>query len=230
MRQIFIFVLLFGLAVPSLAQEGNTGVGGESLEQLEDFFGIDSPDTGPLDQTENRKPHEACAACFTIPGMGDGYTIFERVPVGEDAEHIIIRDIPNPAPLVAGETRPAVDDTGEPLWYVGRQAYSGPQDTELVPGLGLSHIALKRIRARNEPAVLAIRGVYGFGMVATGFGVWILPGYDRTVLPKTVEGIPVTVFVEDLFQLNGPRGFRLRSVPTEMGLFAVKRIDSHFLQ
>ena len=228
MRQVFIFILLFGLAASSLAQEGNTGVGGESLEQLGDFFGIDSPYTGLLDRIDNREPHEACVGCFTIPGMGDGYTIFERVPVGEDCEHIVVRDIPNPAPIAAGEMRPTVDEAGEPLWYVGTRAYSGPQDTELVPGLGLSHIALKRIRARNEPTVMAIRGVYGFGVVATGFGVWILPGYDKTAIPKTVEGIPVAVFVEDLIQLNGPQGVRLRSVPT--GIFVAERVDSHFLR
>lgn len=174
---------------------------------------IDSPYPGPLGQVDNREPHDACADCFTVPGMGEGYQIFESVPVGVNSEKIIMREIANPAPLEEGEVRPT-HDGDDPLWYIGRQAYSGPQDTEAVSVVyDKPIIALKRIRARNEERILSIAGVHGFGLVETGLGVWVLPGSDTTAIPKTLEGVPVTVFVQSRPILQQHANTWFRPVP-----------------
>lgn len=174
-----------------------------------------SPYEGPLGQVDNRQANDACENCFTIPGMEDGYQIFESIPVGEDAEHILLRRVANPAPLEAGEVRPTVDEAGEPLWYIGTQAYSGPQDTEIIPGIGRSMIAVKRIRHRHEAALLAFSGVHGVGITATGIGVHVLPGHDTSLIPPDVEGIPVEILItpRPVFQHHHTTRFR----PVQIG-------------
>ena len=219
----FALSLCLGFAIPVLAQEGGTGVGDDSVHGPpgdNPFASTDSPYAGPLGQVDNRNPHDACDTCFTIPGIGKGYTIFESVPLSDDSEHLILRQIPNPAPLADDEERPTVDEGGESLWYIGTQAYSGPQDTDIAPGTTKRMIDLKRIRARNETAIQALPGVHGLGIVQGGFGVWMLPGYGHIVVPKTIEGVPVQVFVEDPPALQGHQDTWFRPIPIGAGFNA----------
>lgn len=185
-------------------------------DDLEDWWPAmvpESPYEGPLGQVDNREPHDACENCFTIPGIFD-YEIFESVPIDdEESEHLIVREIANPAPLEEGEIRPT-HDGDEPLWYIGRQAYSGPQDTGPVSAVyDRPIIELKRIRARNTERILSLSGVHGFGLISTGFGVWVLPGSDTTAIPTTIEGVPVQIFVQKRPTFQGHPSTRFRPVP-----------------
>ena len=187
-------------------------------DDLEDWWPAmvpDSPYEGPLGQVDNREPHDACENCFTIPDIFD-YEIFESVPIQDgDSEFLIPREIPNPAPLAEGELpRPTVDDAGEPVWYIGSQGYSGPKDTDPISSqYGRSKIELLRIKARHEEHIMTIAGVHGFGIIATGFGVWLLPDYATVMVPETIEGVPVKVFVSSMPERRGHTNIRFRPVP-----------------
>ena len=225
-RMTFVLLCLglgLGVLPPTFAQEGTTGEGDLPAGGLPPGGLLDSPYPGPLGQVENRDPHEACANCFTIPGMGEGYQIWESVPVAGNSEHLILRLIPNPAPLAAGETRARVDAAGEPLWYIGHQAFSGPQDTAPVSSLlDMPLIDLNRLHARHQDAIMSLPGVHGIGIVAEGIGVWILPDFDATGIPDTLEGVPVIVFVEEMAKMRGHQGTRFRPVPVGAAVSAAE--------
>ena len=120
-----------------------------------------------------RLPHEACACCFTIPSLGDGDTIYESIRTGEDAEHVVERDIPT--------------------------------DTKRVMAAGFSQIEIARVRFRNESAVWGIPGVHGIGIGGPGIIVSILPGYDASLIPTHLEGVPVGVEIRGLLQIRPHR-------------------------
>ena len=179
---------------------------------------------GPLGRVDERLPHPACDACFTVPGLNeDRYTIFESV-TGDDRENLILREIPNPAPLSEGEVRETVDEeTGEPLWYIGRQVYSGPCDTDVVSDeLQIPLIELKRTKAQQANTIMSIPGVHRFGIGERGFVVTIAPGYDATRIPQTIDGVPVEVQVRDLAAAYNHANERLRPVPTGAGITSVR--------
>lgn len=182
-----------------------------------------SPYEGPLGQVDNREPHDACENCFVIPDIFD-YDIFESVPIDDgDSEYVITRMIPNPAPLEEGEVRPMVDADGEPLWYIGTQSYSGPKDTDRVSDqVEWSMIDLLRIKARHENRIMTTAGVHGFGIVATGFGIWVLPEYAEIMVPDQIEGVPVTVFVEPMLERQGHQHTTFRPVPVGAAIEAAQ--------
>ena len=227
MYTIIIALLACFLSFPTLAwsQTGDTGVGdsppGAGLGDEEEQP-INSPYPGALGQVDNREPHAACRRCFTIPGDGDGYTIWESVRVGKDSEFLIRRMLENPAPLEDGEERPTVDDAGEPLWYIGKQAFSGPQDTELLGDTDFTLIEVKRVRHRHEPLLMAIPGVHGVGIVDTGISVYILPDHDTSDIPATLDGIPVEIFIEGVPDLLSHDDVRFRPVPVGAGIFSAE--------
>ncbi len=179
---------------------------------------------GPLGRVDERLPHPACDACFTVPGLNeDRYTLFESVTV-DDRENLILREIPNPAPLSEGEVRETVDEeTGEPLWYIGRQAYSGPYDTDVVSDeLQIPLIELKRTKAQQANTIMSIPGVHRSGIGERGFVVTIAPGYDAARIPQTIDGVPVEVQVRDLAVAYNHANERLRPVPTGAGITSVR--------
>ncbi|NOT57047.1 MAG: hypothetical protein HOP18_20800 [Deltaproteobacteria bacterium] len=146
-----------------------------------------------LDAWHNRHmPHPACPNCYKVDSGLPG--IFEKVP---GTDHIISRDIPDPAPLGKGEIRPdRHPETGEPLWYKGRQAFVGPTDEEPVSAsLPRPLIEVKRIRYRYEDQLIKIDGVHGVGIGKNGLIVQIIPQKNahRRLIPTQIEGIPVHV-------------------------------------
>jgi hypothetical protein len=104
-----------------------------------------------------------------------------------------LREIPDPAPLQLGETRPEFDEEGEPIWYIGDQGIVGPTDEELVSAeLSIPKIELRRIQARHMTEVFSIRGVNGFGIGAKGFVVRLDPQHlkNESRIPIDLEGVP----------------------------------------
>lgn len=176
------------------------------------------PYSGLRGQQESRVPHELCSTCFTVPNLGEGYRIFESIPLGNGAEHLLFRRVANPAPLEPGEVRSTADPDGEPLWYIGTQAYSGPQDTEVMPGIGRTIIEVKRIRFRHEPMLLQFPGIHGVSITATGIGVHFLPGSDTSLVPPDIEGIPVEIFFTERPVLQHHHTTRFRPVQTGSGI------------
>ena len=124
---ILAYVLCLSLIFQTPAFIQDAGASDDTEEEV-----FVSPYSGLRGQFESRVAHDLCPDCFTVPNLGEGYRIFESIPIGEDSEHIITRYVANPAPLEPGEVRPTVDDDGEPLWYIGTQGYSGPQDTVIM--------------------------------------------------------------------------------------------------
>lgn len=85
--------------------------------------------------------------------------------------------------------------TGEDAKYVIRRNI--PTDTKRVMAAGFSQIEIARVRFRNESAIMRIPGVHGIGIGGAGITVAILPGYDASLVPTHLEGVPVSVDVED---------------------------------
>lgn len=98
--------------------------------------------------------------------------------------------------------------TGEDAEYVVRRNI--PTDTKRVMAAGFSQIEIARVRFRNESAVMRIPGVHGIGIGGAGIAVAILPGYDASLVPTHLEGVPVSVSVE-----NYPRLLPYRPSPEE---------------
>ncbi len=201
--------------VGTVDDSGGTPTGGVPGEG--DFIPSHS---GPIGRVDERLDNDACEDCFTVPGMsGEGrYQIFESVALG-NTERVIQRRIPNPAPLAEGETRPTTDGD-EDLWYIGTQAYSGPQDTDRMSNLlpDRTLIEFKRIHARKANTIMDIAGVHAFGINAAGFEVHIAEGYDQTQIPETIEGIPVVVNVEEMAQMTNHSSEKFRPVPSGAGI------------
>ena len=193
----------------------------DTTEEEEDIGVLITPYLGLRGDRANRVPHKLCDRCFTVPKMGEGYRIFESVPIGKDAEHLITRQIANPAPLAPGEVRPTTDSDGEKLWYIGTQGYSGPQDTEIMPGIGKSYIEVKRVRFRHQHRLLAFEGAYGVGISATGIAVTFRPGSDTSRVPSKIEGIPVEVIFQNYPKFQGHYNTKFRPVPVAAGIVAV---------
>ena len=234
MHTIIIALLTCCFSFPTLAwsQTGNTGAGegppgagpGDDL-----LPPIDSPYTGPLGRVDDREPHEACDTCFTVPGMGEGYTIWESVRVGEDSEFLILRYLANPAPLEDGAERPMFDEAGEPLWYVGTQAHSGPQDTALLGDTGFTLIEVKRVRHRHEPALMAIPGVRGVGISINGISVAVAPGTDTADIPPDIEGIPTDIRIEaEEATLQWHASSEFRPIPTGARITAAEPVTGAY--
>ena len=93
--------------------------------------------------------------------------------------------------------------TGEDAEYVIRRNI--PTDTKRVMAAGFSQIEIARVRFRNESAVWGIPGVHGIGIGGPGIVVSILPGYDASLIPTHLEGVPVGVEVRDLLQIRPHR-------------------------
>jgi hypothetical protein len=155
--------------------------------------------------------HPACLNCYKVDNGLPG--IFERVP---GTDHIISRDIPDPAPLGKREIRPdRHPETGEPLWYIGRQAYVGPTDEALVSAsLPRPLIEVKRIMSRHQDRLFKIEGVHGVGIGEKGLVVYILPkkSANRRLLPTMAEGVPVHV-VESRIARGQSHTLKYRPVP-----------------
>ena len=135
-----------------------------------------SSDVGPIGRVDERMAHSECDTCFTVPGIDD-YQIFESVTVDEE-EVIIPRLVPNPAPIQADEgVRKRIDEeTGEDIWYIGKQAYVGPTDEDYWSDEApLTTIELKRIKTKYEKTIMSIPGVHGFGIGPAGFLVSLEP-------------------------------------------------------
>lgn len=147
--------------------------------------------------TAKRVPHPACPYCFKLV-CDNCYGIWEEVP---GTGVIINREIPDPAPPRPGEVRSQLDKSGQPIWYIGHQAYVGPTDEEpFSPDLPIAKIELLRIKARHEREVMSISGVHGFGIGAKGFVVFLLPDKQENAsqIPKALEGIPITVEIHEM--------------------------------
>ena len=179
---------------------------------------------GPLGRVAERVDHETCDRCFTAPGMGESsaYQVWESVNV-DGMEHLIAREVPNPAPLEEGEVREILDpETGEPVWYIGYQAHVGPTDDKrFSPKHPYSKITMIRIKSRHEGKIFAIPGVHGFGIGEDGFDVIMYKppeGEQRASVPTTLEGVPVRVVYEDRMQLTGHQENKFRPVPAGAGI------------
>lgn len=164
-----------------------------------DWHDLKDPQWGLLGKASARKPHPACALCFTVPAL-DAYQIYEYIETDLEEAIIIPRRIPNPAPPYEGIWK-WVDEDGEETWYIGTQEFGGPTDEEKwsdeVP---LSTIELQRIMWRNQRKVWGIPGVQGLGIGARGFAVSLLPGHADSVdlLPTEIEGVPVEVEIQEM--------------------------------
>ena len=138
-----------------------------------------------------RIPHPACPNCFKVEGE---FGINETVP---GTAHVITRDIPDPDPLEPGEIRTARHpETGEPLWYKGRQPFVGPTDEDNVSAsLSVPMIAVKRIKYKHEDELFKIPGVHAVGIGETGIIVSLRPEMraNRSLIPSSVGGIPIIV-------------------------------------
>ena len=163
-----------------------------------------------------REPHDACEMCFTVPKV-DEYQIYEYVETDGPEASIISRRIPNPAPLRDNEVRETVDEeTGEPVWYIGTQAFIGPTDEEpWSEEIPLPYIELKRIRRRYNATIFRIPGVRGFGIGEHGFHVALLPEYadNADLVPTALEGVPVVVEIEEEFTDFGHERQKFRPLP-----------------
>ena len=180
---------------------------------------------GPLGRVDERLPHPECATCFTVPGLGEGrYQIFEKVTTDDQAEILIPRRVPNPAPLREGEVRERYDEeTGEDIWYIGDQGFIGPTDEEKWSDAApLPTIELQRIQMDYQSEIMGVQGVHGFGISPTGFEVSLLPEYahNESLLPADLDGVPLEVNLEEMVTLIGHETTRYRPVPTGAGITA----------
>lgn len=205
--------------VSNVNEEGDTDISlWDGITNLDEY-------PGPLGRVDERIPDPECPRCFTAPGFSGSqqYQIFESIVVNE-REHIVAREIPNPAPLKEGEVRETVDeDTGEPIWYIGTQAYIGPTDEEPFSEHhgNRSKIDMLRIKFRNEDRIFAIPGVHSFGIGTKGFEVSIRGEQateHKAKIPATIEGVPVEVTVEGISPLSAHSRTRFRPVPTGAGI------------
>lgn len=173
-----------------------------------------------LADVTNRVLHPACPHCFKV---ADTYGIHEEVP---GTAVIILREIPDPAPLAPGELRPEFDNEGEPIWYVGHQGIVGPTDEEPVSEeIPLPKIELRRIQARQMDAVFSIPGVHGFGINAHGFIVSLEPEHleNESRIAAMLEGIPVEVEVAHISVLRADiSDLYRRPVEIGVGILAVE--------
>lgn len=150
---------------------------------------------GWASRMEERKPHDACALCFTVPNGYNPYQIYEYlVSDRPEKARIISRMLPNPAPGVNKVTRAAADK-GETTWYIGTQGYVGPTDE--APGFHgttFTHIELIRIMERHH-RVFSRMGAWSYGLGGSGFHATIDPRDDGCIadIPKEIEGVPLTV-------------------------------------
>lgn len=197
--------------------DDNTDSDGLTEPGEEDF----SPAPGLLGRVDDREPHPACDTCFTVPGIGDGYAVFERLGLG-DNEVLLPRRIPNPALQGEGEVRPTVDEeTGEDIWYIGTQGFIGPTDEERwSEGAPLPTIALKRIQMRHVDAILSIPGVHAFGIGPSGFVVQLDPieADQADMVPLTIENVPVEVELTEMATMQNHIETRLRPIPAGAGI------------
>lgn len=207
-RSIFIVAGVFTLAITvsalfSLAQLG----------PLDPLTPLATPINLLADVT-NRIPDIACPNCFKVANT---YGIHEEVP---GTGFIILREIPDPAPLLPGKRRLEFDEEGSPIWYVGDQGIVGPTDEDPVSAeLPVPKIELRRIQARQEGKIFGIPGVHSFGISARGFIVSLEPKYlqHESRIPAMIEGIPLEVEVVNVptFRANISDLFRR---PVEIGL------------
>ena len=180
---------------------------------------------GLIGRVAERIPHPECDTCFTVPGLGEGrYQIFELMG-DDDAEIIIPRMIPNPTPARVSESVTEVDEeTGEAVWYIGDQAFVGPTDEDYWSDEApLPTIALKRIQMRFMDDIMSIPGVHGFGIGPTGFVVDLRPeqALNSEKIPLSLDGVPVTVAIEDMATLKNHIEEPFRPIPMGAG-FAVR--------
>ena len=230
---LFVFLLLLFPAIlfaqPLIDDDtlgtgpvGETGVGDTDATDapgpgVDDF----SPYPGPLGRVDDREPHSACDTCFTVPGLGDGYQIFEQIGAGED-EILLPRRVPNPAPLQDNEIRERIDEeTDEDIWYIGTQAFIGPTDEEYWSAEApRPTIELKRIQMKYLDTIMRIPGVHGFGISPTGFGVIIDPteALSSEQVPLTLDGVPVTVDLREPLEFRNHLTTKFRPVPSGAGI------------
>ncbi len=149
------------------------------------------------------------------------YQIYEYVETDGEEAVILPRRIPNPAPLEEGEVRNAMDDDGNPVWYIGRQGIVGPTDEEpWSKDIPVSYIELKRIQERYLNTMLDISGVHGFGLGANGFTASLLPEYadNADLVPTEIEDIPVTVELRNVHKSFGHAATAFRPIPVAAGI------------
>lgn len=200
-----------------VTDSGDSEAGRPTEPGAEEF----SPAPGLLGRVDDRDPHPACETCFTVPGVGDGYAVFERLGLGDD-EILLPRRIPNPAPVQDSERRPLVDEeTGEDIWYIGTQGFIGPTDEDYwSEGAPRPTIALKRIQMRHVDAILGIPGVHAFGIGPLGFVVQIDPidADQAEAVPSMIENVPVTVELTEMATLHNHITTRFRPIPAGAGI------------
>lgn len=184
---------------------------------------LDTPARAALEKVRRdawfnkRTPHPACPNCYKVDDGLEG--IFEAVP---GTDRVISRDIPDPTPVEPGEVRPTKHpDTGEPLWYKGRQAFVGPTDEEPVSAsLPVPLIEVKRIKYRHEAELFKIEGVHAVGIGKDGVLVSILPekSANRRFIPPSIEGIPVVIQETNIPQLQSHQFKTYSPVPVGAGI------------
>jgi hypothetical protein len=218
-----LMIILIGACIVALPIVFSRAQQGSAATPLQDPVSATTEEqTTALMETQrqalftNRVPHAACATCFKV---GDGrYGIYEDIP---SAGVLIPREIPDPAPLEAGEVRPEFDEEGEQIWYVGHQGVVGPTDEEPVSKeLPVPKIELRRIQARRMAEVFRIRGVHGFGIGARGFVVRLDPQYlkNESRIPIDLEGIPVEVELASTPTFRSHYANHWRPVPISSGI------------
>ena len=175
------------------------------VKYMATVFSPSRPVVNPiLRPVEDRTPHPACSACFTMATTDQAgrHQIYEKMPSGE----IIPRHIPNPAPLRLGEVREEFDeDTGEAVWYIGHQRYVGPTDEEPISDeFPVPKIELLRIKTRHEKEICALPNIGGFGIGPRGLFVSFNPHYAESAdrVPREIEGVPVEIVVSDTLGLG----------------------------
>ncbi len=197
-------------------------------ERIPGWEDLDADTWGPAARTEEYLPHEACDMCFTLPNYSP-YTVNEYVESDvEDGAIIIMREIPNPAPEIMEreDSDPEIggfydSDTGERVWFIGKDAITGPTDEEKwSPHLPVSTIEMKRIKARHLDRIFRIEGVNSFGIGTHGFVVGLSPHVpeNRALIPDELEGIPVTVKIRGVAVMNSHESARIRSLPADVSV------------
>lgn len=205
---------------------GNTDAGTEANaeeELIPDWEDLTDPQWGLAGVADERQAHAACEWCFTVPGDEDSYQIYEYVDGDGEEAVILSRPLPHPAPLGEGETRPTVDEDGEPIWYIGTQGFVGETDeTMWSESLQFSYIELQRIQERHLNTIMNTAGVHGFGIGENGFVVTILPTHDtdttRAAIPTTLETVPVSIEVRSIAVSYGHQSAHKRPLPAGVGI------------
>ena len=233
--------------------DGGTGPVGSVTDGADDMEDTDGaglvpgeeefqPYEGPIGRVDERIPHPACETCFTVPGLGDGrYRIFEKMETDlPEGSHEIIRPraIPNPAPPRVNEVREEFDEeTGEEIWYIGRDTYVGPTDEENYwytgpDGVPMSLIELQRIKYRHYSEIMDIPGVHGYGIGEEGFNVLLLPelAENATLIPRSLEGVPVVVEIAEIATRRSFKDNSFRPVPSGAGIAVHSPLESWFDQ